>query len=153
MRLPIWSVVSIALLGGAGCATKSPPPRFVHFDARADHPRSDDDVVQVGLAVSALEREPRLKAAIIGYASAEGSAAENKKLSLRRAEHIRDLMARNGVASDRLTIAARGSENPAAPNDTEDGRARNRRVEIFLYDPGRGELQAQYGVKIEIEAH
>lgn len=152
MRHLVRAILSIALLGGAGCATTAPPPRFVHFDAGADHPRSDDDAVQVGLAVSALEREPRLKAAVIGYASAEGSAAENKKLSLRRAERIRDLIARNGIVSDRLTIAARGIENPAAPNDTEDGRARNRRVEIFFYDPGRGELQAQYGVKIEIEA-
>jgi outer membrane protein OmpA-like peptidoglycan-associated protein len=145
-------VLSAALLL-AGCASKAPPPKFVHFDVGADRPRSEDDTVQIGLAVSALQHEPRLKAAVIGYASSEGTEAENKKLSFRRAEHVRDLIVRNGIAVDRLTIAARGIADPAGPNDTEEGRAKNRRVEVFFYDPGRGELQAQYGVKIEVQAH
>jgi outer membrane protein OmpA-like peptidoglycan-associated protein len=144
-------VLSVALLAAAGCAV-APPPKFVHFEPGTSRARNDDDIVQVGMAVSTLEGEPRLKAAVIGYASSEGTEAENKKLSFVRAEHIRDMMVHNGITAGRLTIAARGSANPAGPNDTEEGRAKNRRVELFFYDPSRGELQAQYGVAIEIQA-
>lgn len=142
--------VVLGLLALAGCAG-APPPRFVHFEAGTTHTRSDDDAVQVGMAVTTLQEEPRFRAALIGYASSEGTAAENKKLSFVRAEHVRDMLVRNGVAASRLVIAARGSDNPAGPNDTEEGRAKNRRVEIFFYNPSSGELQTQYGVRIEIQ--
>lgn len=148
-------VLCIALVLGTlalGCAPKSlPPALFVRFDSGKDKPRGDDDAVRIGQAVTTLEREPRLKAAIIGHASSEGNPERNKKLSFRRAEHVRELLESNGIAADRLTVAARGSEHPAASNDTEEGRAKNRRVEIFFYDPRRGELKAQYGVHIEIQ--
>ena len=138
---------------GLGCSSQAPPPRFAYFDVGTDHPRSDDDQVQIGRAVGTLDEDHHLKAAIIGYASSEGSEADNKKLSFKRAERIRDLIVRGGIATDRLTIAARGAMDPAASNATEDGRAKNRRVEVFFYDPNKGDLQAQYGVKIEIQAH
>lgn len=141
----------VALLLLVAACAKPPPARFIYFDVGVDHPRSEDDLVQAGRAADALEHEPRWKAAIIGYASSEGSAADNQKLSFRRAEHVRDLLVRSGIAVDRLTVAARGTGDPAASNDTEEGRAKNRRVEIFFYDPGHGELQAQYGVKLEVQ--
>lgn len=145
-------VAATAVLVALTACAKPPPPRFVYFDMGIDRPRSEDDVMQAGRAAEALEHAPRLKAAIIGYASSEGTATDNQKLSFRRAEHVRDLLAHDGVANERLTVAARGAGDPAASNATEEGRAKNRRVEIFFYDPSRGELQAQYGVKLDVEA-
>lgn len=145
----------VALILGSimlGCAPKSlPPALFVRFDSGKDKPRADEDAVRIGQAVATLEREPRLKAAIIGHASSEGAKEQNRKLSFRRADRVRELLEASGIANERLTVAARGSDHPAASNDTEEGRALNRRVEIFFYDPQRGELKAQYGVQIEIQ--
>jgi flagellar motor protein MotB len=145
-------MVATALVLALTSCAKPPPPRFVYFDMGIDRPRSEDDVVQAGRAAETLQGAPRLKAAVIGYASSEGTPADNQKLSFRRAEHVRDLLVHGGIANDRLTVAARGADDPAASNATEEGRAKNRRVEIFFYDPGRGELQAQYGVKLDVEA-
>lgn len=142
-------------MAAAGCLRKpqaAPPAMFVRFDSGKDKPRGDEDTIQIGQAIGTLQREPSLKAAIIGHASADGDPERNKKLSFRRAENVRELLVSNGIAPERLTIAARGSDSPAASNDTEEGRAKNRRVEIFFYDPKRGELRAQYGVQIEIKA-
>ena len=146
-----WMATALVMGVAAGCMATVPAPKFVYFDSGMDKPRSDDEAMQVGQAVSVLQHERRLRAAIIGYASSEGDVAQNKRLSLRRADRVRDMIGRNGIAPERLTLAARGVENPAASNDTEEGRAKNRRVEVFFYDPSRGGLQVQYGVKIEVQ--
>lgn len=154
-RRYLWMTSLVLATTGLGCLSKAralPPALFVRFDSGKDQPRGDEDAIQIGQAVGTLQREPSLKAAIIGHASAEGDPERNKKLSFRRAERVRDTLVSNGISPERLTVAARGSENPAASNDTEEGRAKNRRVEIFFYDPQRGELKAQYGVQIEVKA-
>lgn len=134
-----------------GCA-KPPPPRFVHFKMGVDQVADDTDLVEVGQAVSILRETPKLHVAVIGYASSEGSAKNNKLLSLKRAERVRNELVRAGVDSKRIVLAARGADHPAAPNDSEEGRAKNRRVELFFYLPDQGSLQTQYGLKIEIKA-
>jgi outer membrane protein OmpA-like peptidoglycan-associated protein len=132
-----------------GCA--KPPPRFVYFKAGVDQVVDDSEFVEVGQAVSFLRENPRFKVAVIGYASSEGSAKSNHALSLKRAERVHDELLRAGIHSKRIVLAARGAEHPAAPNDTEEGRAKNRRVELFFYLPDQGSLQTQYGVRIEIK--
>jgi len=145
----VWAIV----LGvGVGCASSKPPaPTFVHYDQAADHPKEEDDELTIGAAFETLRRDDKLAAAIIGYASSEGDAQRNKELSFRRAAGVRDAIARHGIAASRLTVAARGISDPLASNDTEEGRALNRRVEIFFYYPDRGDLRAQYGASIELE--
>jgi outer membrane protein OmpA-like peptidoglycan-associated protein len=70
--------------------------------------------------------------AIIGHTDSTGSEAVNNPLSIARAQATRDYLASRGVAPGRMTVDGRGEREPIASNDTEAGRAANRRVEIYI---------------------
>lgn len=72
---------------------------------------------------------------IIGHTDSTGSDAINDPLSLSRADAVRDYLAARGVDPQRIRIEGRGEHEPVATNDTAAGRARNRRVEIFVAEP------------------
>jgi outer membrane protein OmpA-like peptidoglycan-associated protein len=65
-----------------------------------------------------------------GHADAVGSDAYNLRLSIARANSVRDELVRNGVWSDMLVVRGFGESRPVASNLTASGRARNRRVEV-----------------------
>ena len=65
-----------------------------------------------------------------GHCDATGSDAVNDPLSQKRAEAIVAALVKNGIAADRLTAVGKGSHSPIADNGTEEGRAKNRRVEF-----------------------
>jgi len=67
---------------------------------------------------------------IIGYTDSVGSNAYNEKLSLRRAESVRNYLTGHGVPADKIKVEGKGKSDPIADNKTEDGRAKNRRVEV-----------------------
>jgi len=69
---------------------------------------------------------------IIGHTDSTGSDAINDPLSVARAQATRDYLAQRGVAATRMSIAGRGEREPVASNDTDAGRAANRRVEIYV---------------------
>lgn len=69
---------------------------------------------------------------ITGYTDNVGNAEVNKKLSLQRANSVKQYLIAKGVAESRITIIGRGPDNPVASNDSEIGRTLNRRVEIEL---------------------
>lgn len=79
-----------------------------------------------------LSSQPNTEVRIIGHTDNTGSDAVNDPLSQRRAEAARDYLAARGVDPRRIVTAGRGEHEPVADNSTEAGRARNRRVEIFL---------------------
>jgi len=81
-----------------------------------------------------LQQNPSSTVTIIGHTDSTGSPAVNEPLSLQRADATRDYLVSRGVTSNRFSIDGRGAREPIASNDTEAGRARNRRVEIFLGD-------------------
>ena len=70
-----------------------------------------------------------LRLALIGHTDSVGTADYNKSLSYRRAEAVRDWLVQQGVAASRLTVDGRGREQPIADNNSEAGRAANRRVQ------------------------
>jgi outer membrane protein OmpA-like peptidoglycan-associated protein len=70
-----------------------------------------------------------------GYTDNVGSEESNLKLSEARAKAVRDYLESQGIASNRLTFTGKGPADPVAPNDTPDGRAKNRRVEIVSSEP------------------
>ena len=72
---------------------------------------------------------------IEGYTDNTGSEATNMKLSEERAKSVRDFLESQGIASNRLTFAGKGPADPVAPNDTPEGRSKNRRVEIVSSEP------------------
>lgn len=70
------------------------------------------------------------KVKITGYTDNVGTEAYNKKLSLKRAEAVRDYLVSLGADPGKLQVSGEGMANPAADNGTAEGRAKNRRVEV-----------------------
>jgi OOP family OmpA-OmpF porin len=68
---------------------------------------------------------------IIGHTDSTGDASYNMDLSKRRAQAVSDYLVSTGVAVDKLRQVGRGENDPIASNDTAEGRAQNRRVEII----------------------
>jgi len=81
-------------------------------------------------AVLILKKNPELKVEIDGHTDNMGSAAYNMNLSERRAKAVMQYFVDKGVEAERLTTKGFGFTQPAASNDTEQGRAKNRRVEL-----------------------
>ena len=79
-----------------------------------------------------LKAYPAVSVDLEGYTDSTGDPAANKKLSLDRAASVKNLLAADGVADSRITTAGNGPENPIASNDSEDGRAKNRRLELVV---------------------
>ena len=79
-----------------------------------------------------LRDQPNTEVRIIGHTDATGSDAVNDPLSVQRATSARDYLASRGVDFNRVSINGAGSHQPIADNSSDAGRARNRRVEIFL---------------------
>ena len=69
---------------------------------------------------------------IQGYTDSTGSAQYNQQLGLQRAESVRRHLYAQSVALDRMATISYGEDSPAEPNDTAEGRALNRRVEIVV---------------------
>ncbi|HSD95686.1 MAG TPA: OmpA family protein [Sulfuricaulis sp.] len=67
---------------------------------------------------------------ITGYTDNVGSEEYNKDLSMRRAQAAQEYLVSNGVDQKRIVLSGMGESNPIASNDTADGRAMNRRVEV-----------------------
>jgi len=82
-----------------------------------------------------LQDNPAALVQIVGHTDSTGTDAINNPLSVNRAASTRDYLAARGVASTRVSIDGRGSREPIATNDTVEGRAKNRRVEIFVHEP------------------
>jgi type IX secretion system PorP/SprF family membrane protein len=85
---------------------------------------------------TAFQDNPELHIQLVGHTDNVGSEKFNQRLSLQRAEKIREFLTARGIDPQRIAVSGEGETEPLAPNDTEEGKARNRRVElIILYDP------------------
>jgi outer membrane protein OmpA-like peptidoglycan-associated protein len=72
---------------------------------------------------------------VVGHTDSTGGDALNDRLSLDRAEAVRDYLSVRGIGLARFTVQGHGSHEPVGSNTTDAGRAQNRRVEIFIADP------------------
>lgn len=79
-----------------------------------------------------LSGQPLTEVRIVGHTDSTGSEAVNNPLSINRAASARDYLVARGVESRRILIDGRGEREPIADNSTDAGRAKNRRIEIFL---------------------
>lgn len=79
-----------------------------------------------------LSGQPNTEIRIVGHTDSTGSDASNNPLSVDRANSARDYLMGRGLDGRRIMTEGRGSREPIADNGSEAGRARNRRIEIFL---------------------
>lgn len=119
--------------------------------------RTSDDQLQVNVpsdvsfAVNSAELMPafrplldqfatgldgRVLVRVVGHTDNTGTDSINVPLSVQRAQSVREYLVIRGVPGERILIDGLGSSRPIADNSTEQGRMRNRRVEIFLSEPG-----------------
>ena len=82
--------------------------------------------------ITLLITNPKTKIHLEGHTDNEGTAEYNMDLSRKRAESVRDYIVRKGIARDRITVAGFGATMPVTSNTTEEGRAGNRRVELWF---------------------
>src|SRR5579863_2272044 len=136
---------TIPIVGAAPVAEAAKPPRVevrdnkieIHekiqfdFDKATIKPASFDLMNEIGTVIT---KNPQIKRIQIeGYASSEGDAAHNKKLSDDRAKAVMKYLTDHGIAQPRLTAIGFGVDKPIADN-TEDGREANRRVEFSILE-------------------
>lgn len=97
------------------------------FDSAEILPQSEHTL---RIALQILRDNPDAEVEVGGHTDDQGNAAYNRRLSLARAVAVRDWLVGQGIETGRLTTRGYGATVPAAPNDTEEGRARNRRIEF-----------------------
>jgi outer membrane protein OmpA-like peptidoglycan-associated protein len=80
-----------------------------------------------------LDRSMQVR--VVGHTDSTGTDAINDPLSVERAQSVKRYLEDRGVPANRIVAVGRGSHEPVASNATAEGRAQNRRVEIFLSEP------------------
>jgi len=99
------------------------------FDSYTLTPESQQSVMELA---DILNKYPETNLVIEGHTDNRGSASYNQGLSERRANAVTNYLKMKGVSGDRLTTIGLGLNNPVDTNETDEGRARNRRVEIGI---------------------
>ena len=89
-----------------------------------------DSLPQIDQVAALLKEDGSLKLAVNGHTDDSGDAAHNQTLSEGRAKAVVALLAGKGIEASRLTAAGFGSTQPLADNGTQEGKAKNRRVEL-----------------------
>jgi OOP family OmpA-OmpF porin len=90
----------------------------------------DESLPIVDQIFELLKSDPSIKISIEGHTDNIGDAATNKKLSTDRAKSVMDALVSKGIDKTRLSFVGWGQEKPVADNRTDEGRTKNRRVEI-----------------------
>ncbi len=153
--LPAWRTgLGVALaLAAAACARSLPPipgvtspepgaPAAPAIEARVvlrgvtfafDSAEIDAaSAVVLDVAADPIRESSGIRVTIEGHTDSVGAESYNQALSLRRAEAVRRYLVRKGVPAERLAARGLGESDPVASNETADGRARNRRVELVV---------------------
>ena len=102
---------------------------YINFDTGKAELKADGKAT-VAEIVKMLKAAPALRVAIEGHTDNVGQAAANKALSEKRAQSVMAAVVAGGIDAKRLSAAGFGQERPIADNRGEDGRAKNRRVEL-----------------------
>lgn len=115
---------------GEGIAVTFPSGILYPFNSTEILPAGKSNLQQLA---SSLQQYPNSDILIVGHTDSVGTDAYNLDLSQRRALAASTYLQSLGVPSTRLHTAGRGESEPIQPNDTEEGRAQNRRVEVAIY--------------------
>jgi OmpA-OmpF porin, OOP family len=82
-------------------------------------------------ALRLMRENPSLRVVVVGHTDSIGTEAYNMKLSERRAEAVKNYLVRQGIDASRIDTRGEGKLHPIADNKTAEGRAKNRRAEVF----------------------
>jgi OOP family OmpA-OmpF porin len=111
------------------------PPDYnftnIQFDFNSSVLRTDG-IQYLDHVVSEMKKDPSTKFKLNGNASSEGTAEHNMVLSKDRAASVKQYLTNAGIDASRLITKGYGAKKPIASNDTEEGREKNRRVEIKI---------------------
>jgi len=105
----------------------------IHFDFDKATLKPEAKVV-LNEAAALLGKHDRVVVEIAGHTDSKGAESYNQGLSERRAAAVKDYLTAKGVKASRLSSKGYGENRPVASNDTEEGRAENRRVEMIVLD-------------------
>lgn len=111
-----------------GIINNSIPVQF----AKGSSNFSTIDKMLVQQLVKLLKDNPKMKIEIEGYASSEGPETLNQQISQNRAEAFKVWLMKKGIKPSYIIATGKGIANPIASNETEDGRKRNRRVQVII---------------------
>jgi outer membrane protein OmpA-like peptidoglycan-associated protein len=112
------------------------------FDSDELKPEARVSIARVaGFLIASEGRE----VAVEGFTDDVGKDEYNVELSTRRAESVRAALIANGIEQARIAVAGHGKLYPVLPNDSDEGRARNRRVEILILERGEPAASALRG--------
>lgn len=102
------------------------------FFVRAKAVIEDVSLNELDRVISILQSDSTLRLRIEGYTDSEGTDARNMKLSNRRAQAVEHYMEKQGIPASRMDFIGYGNTKPLASNNTPEGMAKNRRVEMIL---------------------
>ncbi|WP_052880017.1 OmpA family protein [Vibrio coralliirubri] len=105
---------------------------------------STDGKIALMPLVEVLKAHPQSTVQVVGHTDSTGAAEYNMMISKKRAAAVAAYIEEQGIEADRISASGEGEENPIASNDTEEGRAQNRRVDATI--PG---FEYQQEVKVE----
>jgi OOP family OmpA-OmpF porin len=113
-----------------GCAeTARIVLRGVNFKTDSDELTPESLSILDGVS-STLSANPQIRVMVAGHTDSDGDDAYNKDLSQRRAQSVVDYLISQGVEGNNMIAKGFGEEQPVADNDTPEGKAANRRVEL-----------------------
>ncbi len=116
------------------------PKRFrfenLHFEAGTTTLITGSEV-ELGQIASALMAHPQARARLEAFTDSDGQPEMNRVLSQRRAEAVRDQLIARGIAANQVEAVGLGDQNPVASNESEEGKAMNRRVEFIITEAPR----------------
>ena len=125
---------------GEGIAVTFPEGLLFPFDSDQLKPAA---LTNLRNMAASLKKYPKTNTMIVGHTDSKGTAEYNQGLSERRARSASNFLASEGVPRDRLATAGRGETESIATNDTDAGRALNRRVEVAIYADEAFKKEAQ----------
>jgi outer membrane protein OmpA-like peptidoglycan-associated protein len=143
-RIPLPNGVNLSVPQGSinyrlanflGDRSATLPRTFVfdhlNFVSGSTQLTTDSDKTVTDLA-QVLQAYPSAQVQLTGHTDNTGNPQSNQALSLARANAVKNMLVNNGVASNRISTQGLGQERPIASNDTEQGRAQNRRTELTV---------------------
>ena len=120
------------LFGAVLAAEPSPPPRFLlYFETGSSGLVSESEKL-IPEILAAIQTRKSVDISVIGHTDSVGSPEVNDRLSLSRAQRIKEILIAAGVPAETIEIRSHGKNNPLIPTPDETPEPRNRRVEVIV---------------------